>query len=125
MRRLAIFLAFCAGLGACSGPADEAKAIVREELVDGQSARFENVVVDKGSNRVCGWVNSKNRMGAYAGAETFLVENGRVTTLGNRREEGADSSFGACVANDRAASDRLMRDVNRSLDNYEAALKAQ
>jgi len=125
MRRFAIGLAIGLSLAACSGAAESAKAIVREELVDGDSARFENVVVNSDTGRVCGWVNAKNRLGGYTGSDPFLVANGRVITLGSRIDPGAEGAFGACVASNKAASERLMRDVHRAVDNYAAAVRAQ
>ena len=125
MRTTALIIGLGLALAACSGSADDAKDLVREELIDGSSARFENVVVDAPSNRVCGWVNAKNRLGAYTGAETFVVEAGEVTQLGSRRDPGSDEAFGSCVALNKAATARMLRDADRALENYEAATKAQ
>lgn len=125
MRVIALIIGLAAGLTACAGPAGDAKDLVREELADGASAQFENVVVDSANDRVCGWVNAKNRMGAYTGPVPFVVSGGEVLMLGTRREPGASGALGSCVALNEAASARMMRDADRALDNYEAAVAAQ
>lgn len=105
---------------------EKAKSVVREELVDGKSAQFENVVVANVTGRgemVCGWVNGRNSFGAYAGPQPFLVADGRTQILGSNIATGWEGALGTCVALDRAASARLMRDADRALDAYEAALK--
>ena len=54
----------------------EAEASVKARLSDPQSAQFTKVFVvgEKGSRTVCGMVNSKNRMGGYAGARPFAYQ---------------------------------------------------
>jgi len=50
------------------------RASVRNGLIDPESARFDPVVAGRtpeGEVVVCGWVNSKNRMGGYAGKQPF------------------------------------------------------
>lgn len=49
-----------------------AQEAVAAKLLDGESARFRNVgkIADIG---VCGEVNGKNRIGAYAGFKRFVV----------------------------------------------------
>ena len=111
--------------GTTAHKVEAAKTIVREELVDGASAQFEDVVVSgagAGPAMVCGWVNSKNRMGGYTGAVKFLVSEGRVRQLGAVRDEAYSGKFGACVAGHKAATDRMRRDGDRALDAYEAAV---
>ena len=130
-----IFLGLVAvAIASCSGEVDDAKAVVREQLVDGQSARFENVVVQKtmmdgdtivpaDKDAVCGWVNSKNRMGAYAGAERFVVKDG-VPTFGDASNEEWSNAFMMCIihSDNQAASDRLSREGQRLMDEIDAAL---
>lgn len=102
--------------------AEAAKSLVREELFDGDSARFENVVVSRsetGKVQVCGWVNAKNRYGAYVGPERFLVDGNRVAGIG----AAAPPEFGACVALNEAARERMQRDVGRALDTYRDAVE--
>lgn len=48
-----------------------AKRAFDEQLLDHTSARFRDVHGDAGA--VCGFVNAKNRMGAYTGWTRFVV----------------------------------------------------
>jgi len=57
----------------------QAKKAVREQLVDPDSAEFRNMV-SVSDGLVCGEVNSKNRMGGYAGYEKLIYE---------RRDDGS------------------------------------
>lgn len=121
-----VLMGVAVALASCSPGAADAKRLVREELIDGATARFENVVSGNlldGRPAVCGWVNGRNSFGAYTGADPFLVVDGRVRSLGAKIEPGYEGAFGACVANDKAASERLYRDADRALSAYEAAVK--
>lgn len=51
---------------------NEAKKAVASNLIDTESARFENVFTPAGGGVVCGFVNGKNRMGGYAGSKPFI-----------------------------------------------------
>lgn len=119
---------------ACSPQIDDAKIVVKEQLVDGQSALFENVVVQKteivngvlqsvSTPAVCGWVNSRNRMGGYTGAQRFVVKVG-VPTFGDATDSEWSEAFMMCIihSDDKAAGDRLTREGNRALDAYEKAV---
>lgn len=50
---------------------NDAKATVKSYLIDPDSAKFSEVEKGK-SNSVCGYVNSKNRMGGYVGKTPFI-----------------------------------------------------
>lgn len=54
----------------------EAQAAVKVRLSDPQSAQFTKVFVvgEKGDRVVCGMVNSRNRMGGYAGPVLFAYQ---------------------------------------------------
>lgn len=126
-RALAVAAATFIGCSACQPvtSAGKAEALVREQLADGQSARFENVVATRlpnGREVVCGWVNAKNPLGAYAGFDRFLVFDSRTVRLRPNWRDGDSESFGQCAAADPAASARLLRDVNRAMDGYAASL---
>lgn len=124
----------CVGLAfavsACSTDAGQihtAKNIVREELLDGSSAQFEDVVsstITDGRKLVCGWVNGKNRLGAYTGFEHFVVAEGAVQVLGNATRPGYETAFGACIARNAKASARQNRELDRAVADYEAAVEA-
>lgn len=47
-----------------------AKAAIGRQLKDPASARYEDIRIKP--NAVCGWVNSKNAMGGYAGRKLFV-----------------------------------------------------
>lgn len=75
MRAVALVLPFV--LVGCSSPAREA---VEKQLIDPGSARFERVrECPSQKGMYSGFVNSKNRNGAYAGSIAFFVEGGTVT----------------------------------------------
>lgn len=70
------------GCGSSTDPISLAQASVREQLKNGESARFEKTAVldskDASSKYrslkyVCGEVNSKNSFGAYAGSVRYVV----------------------------------------------------
>jgi len=123
---LAIVLAGCQWVpGTSAQKIEEAKRLVRGELVDGASAQFEDVVISKGPTppeKVCGWVNAKNRLGGYVGAQQFLVADGAVRQLGTVRDEEYVGAFGACVAGHERPTQRMKRDGESALQAYEAAV---
>jgi hypothetical protein len=52
------------------------KSALAEKLIDPESMRLSKVKTQKTKESVkvaCGWVNSKNRMGGYAGRVPFIV----------------------------------------------------
>lgn len=114
---------------------EAAKKSVREQLVDGRSARFENVVAQSttlvgGSLQpvktpaVCGWVNSKNRMGAYAGPERFVVREG-VLTFGDASDSEWSEAFTMCIVHSDStqAQERLTREGQRAIERYADAVE--
>ena len=60
---------------------ENAKATVKGQLRDPDSAKFSNVRVSSkmGVTIVCGLVNSKNGFGGYNGNMRFMSAGGRVT----------------------------------------------
>lgn len=74
-RLIIYFIAFT--LSACEfvpTPENQAKSTVRKMMIDPNGAQFGEVFqgIQKGS--YCGWVNGKNRMGAYVGETPFFYE---------------------------------------------------
>jgi len=59
-------------------PENQAKQAVKNLLIDPGSAKFDNVFrgksTDSTTTTYCGFVNSKNRMGGYAGKTPFIVK---------------------------------------------------
>ncbi|EIL86916.1 hypothetical protein UU5_20365 [Rhodanobacter sp. 115] len=63
------------------GATNEAKREVRKHLIDPSSGQFESVYENPKTGAVCGFVNAKNRMGAYVGASPFVYEKLSGATL--------------------------------------------
>ena len=83
MRR-AILLWFCMiafVLGGCDTRTEDAKEAVRRQLIDPDSAKFQDVRVVETSGAVCGFVNAKNRVGGYDGMAPFFYQAGRGAVL--------------------------------------------
>jgi hypothetical protein len=57
----------------------KARSAVAQTLIDPSSAQFRNVTAREGA--VCGEINGKNRMGAYAGFVRFYVETSSWTAV--------------------------------------------
>lgn len=49
---------------------------VKDYLADGESARWRWPLHQPGYGLYCGWVNAKNRFGAYAGWQQYMVVGG-------------------------------------------------
>lgn len=66
-------LAVALGLSGCGeSNVDTAQSLVAAQLVDPDAAKFRDVA-ETSSGLVCGQVNGKNRVGAYAGFSRFFV----------------------------------------------------
>jgi hypothetical protein len=78
-RAPAAVIAAITALVACSPSAQEpplfaqARAAVQHQLVDPESARFEDMAVNARGN-VCGTVNARNSFGGYAGRTGFWYD---------------------------------------------------
>lgn len=59
----------------------QAIRLVRAELKDGPSARFEGVKALEKKGSYCGRVNAKNGYGGYTGFEVFYVHGSQVILL--------------------------------------------
>lgn len=67
----------CVSLTGCFQSEDEkkierTKTLVQREMIDPDSAKFDDIKVY--GNRVCGYVNGKNRFGGYVGRKMFVVD---------------------------------------------------
>lgn len=68
-------------LGGCQSKVEEA---VKNELIDGASAKFEDVKQCSGDKSIyAGQVNAKNRMGAYVGFKPFFYDGSVVSFAEN------------------------------------------
>lgn len=97
--------------------AHEVRAAFDSELIDYPSARFRDVYVSRnpdaeaesgspGTGYLCGYVNSKNQMGGYAGWKRFMA-TGRILIL-----EGSGSS--AIVLDATCGAQSLNDGIDRS-----------
>lgn len=78
MKRTSI-AALCLGLAACGGSTAAIQEAVKEQLIDPGSAQFGQIVYSRDGNRACVAVNSRNRMGGYAGEQEVLVQRSAST----------------------------------------------
>ena len=78
---VSLSLVVISGCEQLPGLENEAKRAVRQSLFDPDSAKFESVLTNQGSGAVCGFVNAKNRMGAYVGSSPFVYQKGSGVTL--------------------------------------------
>ena len=84
----AFLLASCEQL---PGIINDAKRKVPKSLIDPSSAIFNSVYENKATGAVCGLVNSKNRMGGYAGATPFTYHDTTGVTF--VRDQPKESDF--------------------------------
>jgi len=68
--KLLSVVACCIAIGGCNSHS-EARELIAHQLKDPGSAQFRDLIARDGTT--CGWVNSKNSYGAYAGFSPFLV----------------------------------------------------
>jgi hypothetical protein len=106
----------------------KAKAIVKETLVDPASAKFENIVTS--GEVTCGWVNSKNRIGGFVGAQRFMVKDQFdvfMDSSASAVESGEMSKwyreFLDCVSDNEAAQARNTREFFRDVGEISDELK--
>ncbi len=52
---------------------EKVKSIVKNMLIDGESAQFTDLKYYKATNFACGFVNAKNKMGGYVGKKKFIA----------------------------------------------------
>ena len=52
---------------------EEAKVMIKDMLLDGESAQFSDLNYYKATNSVCGNVNGKNTFGGYVGKKPFVA----------------------------------------------------
>lgn len=104
----------------------EAERAVATQLSDPESAQFRNERVEKGPNGaiVCGEVNSRNRLGGYAGFSRFgYVERTKAVSVipvdSSPSSDAAIASFPkACLPDMQGALDSLpAADRNETIEN--------
>jgi hypothetical protein len=94
MRRVAA-IGLATTLAACGSV--EAKNAVKDQLIDPESAQFYDVSSKNGAT--CGFVNSRNRMGGYAGRQAFIYEGG-IAEIYSDPDAAFIEKFGSKCPND-------------------------
>lgn len=62
-------------LSACkNGPESRAEALLRQDMMDPEAAKFRAVKAVGDGHCVVGEVNGKNRLGTYSGFRPFIVD---------------------------------------------------
>jgi hypothetical protein len=87
--RLFIFMGLFSVAFANADEFEIEKELVKQDLIDADSAKFQKlsrVVNSKNEDAVCGEVNSRNRMGGYAGFKNFVVLESKLVIF-----EGTDN----------------------------------
>lgn len=120
MKRISIAV-LCLGLVACNRTEADIQQAVRETLIDPGSAVFGQTTIARDGNSACVTVNSRNRLGGYAGEQEARVERAadgrwRVAAI---PDEG-------CAANlmSLQGADDILEHVNRTMEEVEARSKA-
>lgn len=104
---------------ACDPRVMRAEQAARQNLVDPSSARFADVRVASDGQTVCGSINGKNRMGAYAGNQIFVVEkDGTSRVMADVGEAAHDYISGEGIGDSYYFKQRF-----ETLDNACAARK--
>lgn len=60
-----------------------ARKVIKSNLKDPASAKYNNEVASKDKTVVCGEVNSKNSLGGYVGFKRYLVRGNEIAFEGN------------------------------------------
>lgn len=78
---------------------------IKKILKDPYSAKFENIK-EYGSGVVCGFVNSKNSMGAYAGPTPFYISNktSGLSTINNEHYKAICVDLPVCLFKGKTVS---------------------
>lgn len=100
-----------------------AKKAVKDSLFDPDSAKFTDVFKGTGDNNYCGWVNAKNRFGAFVGSTPFFYE-GMSSGIGFAHlvpEPLRDSDFKRLVEPGTFDKERFISQFGKIRDGCEAA----
>ena len=109
-----LVLVSCLALCACGDEFAEAKASVRQQLNDPNSAEFRSI--HRQGDVTCGEVNAKNKMGGYDGFKPFLISKheGAIVRPDVELTPSARKTFGPELAGpaiDRYAFEQLFARV--------------
>ena len=106
-------------------PVEIAKKLVSDLLIDKESARFEEVVYNRNSSSVCGYVNAKNKMGGYVGEKRFMVSEGKARIEPNEPdvEKCGSPSFSSPSYYGGSVENYALRSMESMISNYSSAEK--
>ena len=77
LKTVAVFMLLGLSVSGCDyipTPKNKALRSVSERMIDPSSTKFSDVFEGIKEGSYCGYVNAKNRMGAYAGSNVFIYE---------------------------------------------------
>ena len=108
---LAIHLIGCLGE---SAEIKQSQKIIKDILIDPESAQFTDLKYYKSSNFVCGKVNSKNRMGGYVGAKQVAVDLTKTQAYIDPPRDTPDAPTAPPISASFASLSRMMDYAARS-----------
>lgn len=91
-----------------------ARSAVSRAMIDPSAARVE--ISRKNAQAVCGAVNGKNRMGAYAGATPFIWEKATGAVRIYERAERSDYALLRSVASDPKQFEEMYLKLDRGCE---------
>lgn len=105
-----ILMSLCVGFTVFADEYSIEIDLVKQQLIDPDSAKIQkltNVVNSKGKESVCGEVNSRNRMGGYAGFRNFAVIEHKIVAFQNEDISGKLYNLSGCAGSEMEMVTRL------------------
>lgn len=106
----------------------KAKQLAADQLIDPSSAQFRNVrtVRTSAGSRVCGEINGKNRMGAYAGFTRFIVNvESEYVQMDQPNARSASAALSQLERCRRPSYGGYVRDCSYDAERYAEATLAE
>lgn len=96
---------------------EKMKSLVKETLIDGESAQFSELKYYKLTNHGCGNVNAKNKLGGYVGKKKFIVSlDQNLVTIDSDREI-PEAPTKPSIASDYSANASIRATINYALES--------
>lgn len=92
------------------------KSMVKEMLIDGESAQFSELRYYKSTNYGCGKVNAKNKFGAYVGEKKFIVSFDQHLAVIDSDREIPESPSKPYIASD-ASNNSILANMNYAIES--------